>query len=99
MNYDYSDGFDFGNAKVGGQKVKTLILANKGTKDIKITGSEIVGPDASMFKTGTKVLGNLQPGERINTNAINLYTPHPSLPLKGGGEGWGVMSFYLMRLY
>jgi hypothetical protein len=24
-----------------------------------------------------------------NTNAINLYTPHPSLPLKGGGMGGG----------
>jgi hypothetical protein len=23
----------------------------------------------------------------FNTNTINLYTPHPSLPLKGGGDG------------
>jgi len=24
-----------------------------------------------------------------NTNEINHFTPHPSLPLKGGGLGWG----------
>jgi hypothetical protein len=71
--FAFPDGFDFGNVKVGGQKMKTLILANKGTKDIKITGSEIVGPDASMFKTGTKVLGNLQPGERMSCAIV--FTP------------------------
>jgi hypothetical protein len=25
----------------------------------------------------------------INTNEINYLTPHPPLPLKGGGLGWG----------
>jgi hypothetical protein len=102
--FAFPDSFDFGNVKVGKQKTQTLILANKGTKNIKITGSDIIGSDASMFKTGTKILGNLKPGEREGytivfepssggsktaTLSINSSDPVlPTLEISLTGNGW-----------